>query len=80
MLDYTVTTFRNAGLQAKWIKQDGRPYIAVRDRMNPLSTWLIVDHTIRRSIESGHLGSIKDTIIKWQQFNQLQPIRQLGEV
>lgn len=75
-MTYTVNTFRKAGLQAKWIREDGRPVIACRDPYRPDSSWAIVDTMMFRSMQSKALGTIKQTFEKWQAFATIQPIRE----
>lgn len=46
-MDYKVKTFRDAGLEAKWTKNNGTPFIAVRnpasDNKHQRKNWYLCD-------------------------------------
>jgi hypothetical protein len=72
---YNVRTFRQAGLQAKWTREDGRPVIMCRNPHDSLCPWIIVDTMIFKSMQSGLLGTVYETFLKWQAFATIQPQR-----
>lgn len=51
-ITYTIGAFRAAGLEAKWGKSAGRPYIFAR-RVGTTTFWLMSGRTFERAKEVG---------------------------